>query len=208
MLECYRGLCSCHWGGILSLSLPLCLFHSSSHPSSREPDGYRRRTKHSCFTHTHTRTHSGCCARAPTPPFPSFTLRHFPLLSRFDALSSPPRPLVNVMHGGKQTGSRAPRQFFWGRKKDTHPHLPSRCEVLQESVWISKAALHTHAHAHTRGGTDELTLSCSRWKTWSKCGLLQVLRGEKGAGEEQVKAKGDALRKEKEKENNDGAAGV
>ncbi|MEQ2272872.1 hypothetical protein XENORESO_015885 [Xenotaenia resolanae] len=56
-------------------SLPLSL--SSSHPSSGEPDEYRRRTKHSCLTHTYTYTLKLLCQGSHT----SLSFFHPPSLS-------------------------------------------------------------------------------------------------------------------------------
>lgn len=57
------------------------------------------------------------------------------------------------------------------------------------------------AHTHTEGLMNSLSSS------WSKCGLLQVLRGERQAGEEQVEVKQGRF-EEGKRNNNDGAAGV
>ncbi|MEQ2199632.1 hypothetical protein XENOCAPTIV_006519 [Xenoophorus captivus] len=63
-------------------SLPLSL--SSSHPSSGEPDEYRRRTKHSCLTHTYTHIHTKAAVPGiPHLPFllsPSVTFLSCPIL--------------------------------------------------------------------------------------------------------------------------------
>lgn len=151
--------------------------------------------------HTHTYSYSGCCAEAPSPPSPSFTLRHFPLLSHFwcPVFTSTTNCECDARRKAVREWSSQTESFFFGKKKGTHTLAITLWSPSGECVDIN-AVSHTHTHSHTCVGADELTLYWSRSETWSKCGLLQVLWGEREAGEEQEKAKKDTLKKEKNKE--------
>jgi len=198
LLKCYRGLCPFHRGGISSLYL-LCLFHPPSVVwtvgSLKDTD--RELNKVGLQTHTHT----GWLLIQELPHLSSsFTLvfPHFPFLSHFEALSSPPWPLVNVTNTENKEISRRGKpadrsRDFWRNGEITY----TCCHVVKSSRGVCR-----HPDTHTGTGNSH-TLALA--ETRSKCGLLQVLRGERGRwkpGEDREK---DIWRKTAE---NDGAAGV